>query len=65
MDCFQNKVTAIFDTGANCSCVNKEIGTKLKKEYNFFPIQEGKVSEASGRSLGATGFIYVPLEING
>ena len=65
MNPFQNKVTAILDTGANCSCVNEEIGTKLRKEYDFFPIQESKVSEASGRSLGATGFIYVPLEING
>ena len=57
-------VTAIIDTGANCSCINVDF---YKKHLHKNPLNELKmktVKQASGSSIGAIGTLDIKFRIH-
>ena len=54
-------ITALFDTGATCSCISQQIFKKIADKINMIRKQL-KVNTVSGATLGPIGI--APLELN-
>ena len=56
-------VSAIVDTGANCSCINTEFHTKYLPKIPLDKLTTKSVKQASGSSIGAMGTLDITFKV--
>ena len=56
-------VPAIIDTGANCSCINKECHGQYFPGMKLQKLRTGNVNQASGGSIGVIGTMDITCKI--
>ena len=64
-DVSNSTVTAIVDTGANCSCINTDFQNKYFPNIRIEKPRGCSVKQASGSSVGAIGMIEMICNIKG
>ena len=64
-DVSRSTVSAIVDTGANCSCVNQDFQNRYFPKRKLEKLQTRMVKQASGSSVGALGMIEIAFTIEG
>ena len=61
----RSTVSAIVDTGANCSCVNLDFQNRYFPNRKLEKLRTRMVKQASGSSVGALGMIEIAFTIEG
>ena len=56
-------VSAIVDTGANCSCINTDFHTKYLPKIPIDKLTKKSVKQASGSSIGAMGTLDITFKV--